>query len=161
MAKFQFTELILQMNEIITARLEASTATAAHFTDYEQNKIVKLAGDSQYDLAAAGNDIEGFVNSIEGATLDGWSIGSVQVGGRKEVTCDGLQATAGTGTLAVGDYVVTGTVVALGTDLTTPPRVTKATTQATTKNGPFAWRVVSLGSAGTGAVGTTALIEKA
>lgn len=162
MAKFQFTELILQMNEIITARLGAAATAAGNLTDYEQNKIVKLAGDSQYNLCAAGNEIEGFINSIQGATLDGWTIGSVQVGGRKEVLCDGAQATVGSaGALSVGQYVVTGTVVAKGTDLTTAPKVASATTQATIKNGPFAWRVVSLGSAGTGAIGTTAIIEKA
>ena len=160
MAKFQFTELILGMNEIITSRLGATANAAGHLTDKEQNKIVGLAGDSQYDLAAAGDQIEGFVNSIQGATQDGWTIGSVQTGGRKEVLCDGAEATPGTGTIAVGDYVVCGTVVAKDTDLTTGPRVTKATTQATISNSPFAWRVVSLGSAGTGAVGTAAIIEK-
>jgi len=47
--------------------------------------------------------------------------------------CDGLQATAGTGTIAVGDYVVCGTVVAAGTALTTTtgPKVCKATVQPT------------------------------
>lgn len=161
MAKFQFTELILQMNEIITARLGATADAAGHLGDEEQNKIVKLVGDSRYNLAAAGNEIEGFINSIQGATLDGWTIGSVQVGGRKVVTCDGAEATPGTGTVSIGDYVVTGTVVAKGTALSGGPKVCTATTQATIKNSPFAWRVVSLGSAGTGAVGTAALIEKA
>ena len=61
--------------------------------------------------------------------------------------------------MAVGDYVVTGTVVAAGTKLTGPLKVTKATDQAAAKAAPFKARVVSLGEAGTGAVGTVGLIE--
>ena len=44
-------------------------------------------------------------------------------------TADGLQATAGTGAIAVGDYVVAGTATAKGTALTVYPKVCKATVQ--------------------------------
>ena len=84
-------------------------------------------------------------------------LGSVKQKSYKQVTFDGLQATPGTGTVAIGDYVVTGTVVAKDTALSGPVKVTKATTQTGMYH---AWRVVSLGSAGTGAVGTTGLIER-
>jgi hypothetical protein len=69
---------------------------------------------------------------------------------------DGSQA-AGTGAIAIGDYVVAGAVVAKGTGLSGYPKVRKATSQTP---GPFAWRVVSLGTAGTGAVGTVGVIER-
>lgn len=153
MAKFQMKELI--GTEPITARLGAGSGSANYVTDVEIGKPVKLAGDSQYNLCAAGDQIEGFITAVETYTADDFSIGSVQLGGRKRVTLDGLQATPGTGTCAVGDYVVAGTAVAKGTALTVPPKVCKATTQTGMY---FAWRIVSL--EGTGAVGQIAVIER-
>ena len=82
----------------------------------------------------------------------------MQEEGRFAVTFDGLQGTPGVGVVAIGDYVVTGTPVAKGTALTVPPRVCKATAAAT--GIIFKWRVVSLGTAGTGAVGTTGVIQR-
>ena len=153
MAKFQMKELI--GTEPITARLGAGSGSANYVTDVEIGKSVKLAGDSQYNLCAAGDQIEGFITAVEAYTADDFSIGSVQFGGRKRVTLDGLQATPGTGTCAVGDYVVAGTAVAKGTALTVPMKVCKATTQTGMY---FAWRIVSL--EGTGAVGQIAVIER-
>lgn len=157
MAKFQFKELIPTTAK--SARLGAGSGSANYIDDKEVGKAVKLVADSRYNLCAAGDQIEGFINSVESATVDDFSFGSVvnEVGMRKEVTFDGLQATPGTGTVAMMDYVVTGTAVAKGTALGGPVKVCKATTQTGMY---FAWRVVSLGSAGTGAVGTTGVIER-
>ena len=153
MAKFQMKELI--GTEPITARLGAGSGSANYVTDVEIGKPVKLVGDSQYGLCAAGDQIEGYIAAVETYTADDFSIGSVQFKGRKRVTLDGLQATPGTGTCAVGDYVVAGTAVAKGTALTVPMKVCKATTQTGMY---FAWRIVSL--EGTGAVGQIAVIER-
>ena len=76
--------------------------------------------------------------------------------GYKDVTFDGIQLD-GSGVVAVNDFVVTGAVSAAGTALPGPVKVRKATTQTDTG---FAWRVVSLGSAGTGVTGTTGVIER-
>jgi len=156
MAKFQMTELV-DIAKTVTARLGANTGSANWLTDLEVGKFVKLAGESRYDLCAVGNEIEGRMAAYEPASQDGYAIGSVTTQGRFQVTFDGLQATPGTGTLAIGDYVVAGTAVAKGTALTVPAKVCKATAAGNTLN--FKWRVVSLGSAGTGAVGTTGVIE--
>ncbi len=153
MAKFQMKELI--GTEPITARLGAGSGSANYVTDVEIGKSVKLAGDSQYNLCAAGDQIEGFITAVETYTADDFSIGSVQFAGRKRVTLDGLQGTPGTGNCAIGDYCVAGTAVAKGTALTVPPKVCKATTQTGMY---FAWRIVSL--EGTGAVGQIAVIER-
>ena len=153
MAKFQMKELI--GTEPITARLGAGSGSANYVTDVEIGKPVKLVGDSQYGLCAAGDQIEGYIAAVETYTADDFSIGSVQFGGRKRVTLDGLQATPGTGTCAIGDYVVAGTAVAKGIALTVPMKVCKATTQTGMY---FAWRIVSL--EGTGAVGQIAVIER-
>lgn len=165
MAKFQMKELINAA--AITARLaegtDAANATPAtlvtnnHGTTKEIGKCLKLLGDSRFGLCAAGDQIEGFAISVESNTVDGFNIGSVQRSGRKEVMFDGLQATAGTGTIAVGDRVVTGTITAKGTALPAQVKVCKATTQT---GMDYVWRVVSLGSAGTGAVGTVGVIER-
>lgn len=153
MAKFKMTPLI--GTEAFTARLGSASGVANYFTDLEIGKPVKMIGDSLYNLTAAGDQIEGFVSSVEGAPADDFSIGGVVNRGRFRVTLDGLQATPGTGVIAVGDYVVTGTVVAKGTALPGYPKVCKATTQTGMY---FAWRVVSLD--GTTAVGQTAVIER-
>ena len=153
MAKFQMKELI--GTEPVTARLGAGSGSANYVTDVEIGKPVKLVGDSQYGLCAAGDQIECYIAAVETYTADDFSIGSVQFEGRKRVTLDGLQATPGTGTCAVGDYVVAGTAVAKGTALTVPMKVCKATTQTGMY---FAWRIVSL--EGTGAVGQIAVIER-
>ena len=109
-------------------------------------------------LTAAGDEIEGFISSVESAPSGGFSVGGIVEEGQFNVTLDGLQATPGTGVVAIGDYVVTGTVVARGTAMTVYPKVCKATGAGTSLN--YKWRVVSLGTAGTGAVGTSAVIKR-
>lgn len=159
MPKFIFTELT-EYTQIETARLGAGTGAANQLTDAEVGKFVKLVAESRYDLCAVGNEIEGRITSLENATLDNYTIGSVQRNCRMEVTFDGLQSTPGTGVVAIGDYVVAGTPAPKGTALVfgAPAKVCKATGAGTTLN--HKWRVVSLGAAGTGAVGTVGLIER-
>lgn len=128
--------------------------------DGDKNKWIKIVGESRYDLCAAGDDIEGWVSSVDTATSDGYSTGGRSRGGLIDVLFDGVQATPGTGTVAVGDYVVCGTVVAKKTALSTKAaKVCTATTQATAKSSPYALRVISLGPVGTGAVGTYGVAE--
>ena len=156
MPKFQFQELVDGARHI-SARLGSAADVAGRVSDAEVGKFFKLAGESRYDLCAVGDQIEGRLAAYEPATMDGFSFGSIQIEGRFYVTFDGLQATPGTGTLAIGDYVVCGTPAAKGTKLTAPAKVCKAAAAGSSLN--FKWRVVSLGAAGTGAVGTTGLIE--
>lgn len=148
MTKFMMTELILTPAQ--TARMQTGV------TDKDVGKAVKLTAESQYTLCAMGDQIEGFIAAVETATMDGFVIGSVAgtPGTRKEVVFEGTQA-AGTGTIAIGTRVVCGTPAAAGT--AGPLRVRSATTQT---GMDYVWRVVSLGSAGTGAVGTTGIIER-
>lgn len=154
MAKFKFG-VVLSEDTMTTARL-ADGAAADLLNDKDVGKFVKLKGDSQYGLCAVGDEIEGVVNSLNTATIDGYAIGGVQEEGRVRVTLDGLQATPGVGVIAVGSYVVAGTVVARNTTLGGAyPKVCKATGAGNTLN--FKWRVVSLD--GTTAVGQTGLIE--
>lgn len=160
MAKFQMN-VVMTEEPNITARVSDSLTagvTASWLMKEDQGKFAKMIGDSQYGLAAVGNEIEGIViGANEAAPNDGFSMGSLQTEGRVKVTFDGLQATPGTGTIAVGDYVVAGTVVARGTSLAgAAPKVCKATAAAT--GIVFKWRVVSI-LVGTGAVGGVGVIE--
>ena len=172
MAQAHLITPVAPIARVTVARLGAGTSLAQRMSDVDAGKIVKLVGESRYDLTAAGEAIEGFVVSTENATSAGYSVGSVVQEGKVFATADGLQATPGTGTIAVGDYVVTGTQVAKGTATAEFARVCKATVQpgatpadlaaagAAIKAALFAWRVVSLGTVGTGAVGTTIVIER-
>lgn len=149
----------------------------------DEGKFVKLTADSRYELCAAGNPIEGVVLSVDNATSAGYAVGSVYESGRMFALADGLEATPGTGTIAVGDYVVCGTPTALGTALSSFPKVCKATNQpgatvttadnvvgninaaiakvvSAQANAMFAWRVVSLYTGGVGTVGATVVIER-
>ena len=157
MPKFMIQETVTNHLEATTVRLGAGTGAVNNVTSAEVGKPVKLVGESRYYLCAAGDQIEGVIVAVENATQDGYSIGSIFDEGYKGVVFDGLQATPGTGVIAVGDYVVAGTPVAKGTALSGDMKVCKATTQTGMYH---AWRVVSLGTAGTGAVGTTGVIER-
>jgi hypothetical protein len=161
MAKFRFEELVAPEATRVTAHLGAAGAgdqlPNATYSDAEIGKAVKMTADSRYGLCAAGDAIEGFVVATEAATVDGLCLGTVQTDRRKVVTVD-----AGA-TLAVGDYVVTGAVVAKGTKLSAPQAVKKPATPTTIVEGlaqsRFAWRVVSL-LGGDGSAGSEVLIER-
>lgn len=156
MPKFQMDVTLNQYADYTTARVADGVQTN-HLNDADVGKFVKMIADSQYGLCAVGNEIEGLLNSgPDSALQDGYYVATVRRNGRTRVTLDGLQATPGTGTCAVGDFVVAGTVVARNTALTVAPRVCKATAAAT--GIVHKWRIVAL--FGTGAVGQTALIEK-
>ncbi len=172
MQKFLITETI--STELETVRFGT---TSNKFTDADKGKAVKLAADSQFNLCALGDPIEGFCIGLQSATSDGFTLGSYQDDSNKIVTYDGAEAT-GTGTAAIGDYVVAGTPVALNTALSTDTGYQRVrTAKATTFPGAvpanvaeagrqaqlavYAWRIVSLGTAGTGAVGTRIVIQRA
>jgi hypothetical protein len=147
--------------------------TVAPFNTDDTGKLVKLSAESAYELCAVGDPIEAVVAAVETGKSGGFIAGSIYDQGAIFALADGLQATPGVGALAVGDYVVAGTITAKNTKLASFPKVCKATQQPGVteaavigdvndqiKVALFPWRVVSLGSAGTGAVGTAIVIER-
>lgn len=143
---------------VTVVRLGAGNAANQRLKDVDAGKIVKLVGTDRYDLAAVGNQIEGIITSVEVAPQNGFTIGGICALGKAFAKADGSQA-AGTGQIAVGDYVVCGDVTPLNTAIPEPlayPKVRKATSQA---YGAFTWRVVSLWD-GDGSVGTQLVIER-
>jgi hypothetical protein len=157
MARDHFIAPTAPTEDAVAVRLGAGSGSSNNLTTAEVGKFAKLAGESRYNLCAVGNEIEAVIFAVELAPQNQFTVGSVVERGILNVVFDGLQATPGTGVVAIGDYVVTGTPIAKDTALTTFPRVCKATAAAT--GIVFKWRVVSLGTAGTGAVGTTGVIE--
>lgn len=157
MAKFLMTPTV-HSEKIVTARI-GGNAAGTRGTDNDVGKFVKLGGDSNFVLVSSADAIEGVVTSVETGVYDGYALGGVVRSGFVEATANGLQATAGTGAIAVGDYVLATAPAAIQTADTTPRKVVKATDQAAAAAAAFKARVVSLGTAATGAVGTTILIE--
>ncbi|NCC41257.1 MAG: hypothetical protein EOM21_17855 [Gammaproteobacteria bacterium] len=100
-----------RINPYLPARTERLGATSDNpkFSLKDIGKPVKLSGDTCV-LATDGDEIYGFIESVNAGTNDGYAIGGV--------ICDpGLEALAvdEVGNLAVGDLVVAGTPVAIGT----------------------------------------------
>ena len=158
MAKFQITPTV-HSEKIITARL-GGNASNTRCNDLDVGKPVKLSGESGYVLCAVTNPIEGVITSVDTGIYDGYVLGGVVRSGFVNATARGLQATEGTGSIAVGDYVLAGTQTAVQVaKVAANFPVVKATDQAAAAASPYKARVVSLGSAGTGAVDTTIVIE--
>jgi len=116
------------------------------FSDKDIGKAVVYNGD-QMDQAAAGDQIVGFVTSVEPATVEGHSVGSVRKTGR-------VWAADEAGTLNVGDRVQAGTPIALGTvgKANVVALDTVAHPQPT-----YNWVVIRVDA---GAAGRTVLLEK-
>jgi hypothetical protein len=146
MTTFVFTELV-PTEKVLSAALGPNTSTK--FADADVGKAVKLGSANNYVLVEAGDEIEGFVTSIEPFTVNnGFSFGGVVVSGR--VTAE-VGANQGGTPMAVGDYVVADAPVALGT-------AGKAQVKTGTPT-KFLWRCVRVVS-GTGAAGSTVLLER-
>jgi hypothetical protein len=145
---------------VVPVRLGAGAGAGNNLTPKDEGKLIKLAGESRYDLCAVGDTIEGWIYGVEPATSGGYTIGGRVQDRALYVTADGLQGTPGVGAIAVGDYVVAGSITAKGTQMSAYAKVCKATDQAAAKAAPFRWRVMSLGVVGTGAVGTSLVIER-
>lgn len=147
---------------VVPVRLGAGAGAANNLSTADEGKLIKLVGESRYDLCVAGDAIEGLIYSVEPAPSQGFTVGGrvLDADTAFYATADGLQATPGTGAIAVGDYVVAGTVTAKGTAIAVYPKVCKATDQTAAKASGFAWRVVSLTQVGTGAVGSTIVVER-
>lgn len=115
MADFQFAELTHSPERINVITTKVGTI-AAKPTDKDVKKAMKLADDgASYIFAADGDDLEGFLDNIDGGpTAGGFTVGGVALGGsgfRVRATVAAGQAVA----LKVKDQVVAAAQLALGT----------------------------------------------
>ena len=131
---------------VISAKLGPNIATK--YSDLDKKKAVKAQAGGRYVLCSDGDDLDGFIDSVEAATQDGFSFGGVargNVGYRIEAQVAASVVTP----LVFGDLVVAAAQLAVGT---------KGLAQV--KKGTPAihkYRVLRLT---TGAAGTTVLLEK-
>lgn len=140
MAKFSYGEHLTTAEAIVSAKLGTSQAK---LTDADVGKPVKMTADSTYGLCSDGDQIEGFVRSVEPFTVEGTSFGGVQIAQFKTVTVDGA--------IAIGDYVV---AAASGKVKKAPAMTADGTTHP-----KFLWRYVS-GEVGAGAGTRTGVVQR-
>lgn len=145
MTAFAFNETVPA--EVFSTAL--GTGSGNQFTTNDVGKVVKLGTAQNYVLASGGNEIEGFVTSVEPFTVNGgYTFGGVTDEGFKEVV---VGANQGATPMAVGDWVVADTQTALGTAAAGAVK-----TGTPTK---FLWRCVRIIS-GTGAAGSAVLVQR-
>jgi len=129
------------------------------FVFADKGKLVKLIASDTYGLASAGDEIEAAVHHVEdtiangtvvnGTVNSGSALGTIQIGSRLEVWLEDA--------VPVGNFVVCGTPVPLGTKLTLGSIAGVNGLPSVKAGSPtkFKWRVIS----GTGAAGSRAIIE--
>jgi hypothetical protein len=164
MTDFAFTPLVNSPHaDVISAQLGA---TVGLFGSVDVGQAVKLGvGSSSYVQCADDDEMEGVVVAVSDFNVnDGMSFGSVQR--NKRIKAE-VAANEG-GTMAVGDHVVIGTPIALGTANGFPQvKIGTAASQLAsgtydyTERTPntFIWRCIRIIS-GTGVLGDKVLIEK-
>ena len=144
----RISEVIVGENDIATFKCSSAV------TDNDVNKPLKLASSDTLALAGDGEEVYGFLDSVDPTSEDGVAVVGVQKGGRKWVTM--------TGTYAVGDLVSADTNTGAGVALATTWGICKKHTYDTTTAITLAadlfsknWIVIF----GAGTDGTDALIE--
>ncbi|MFA5429358.1 MAG: hypothetical protein WC279_14235 [Sulfurimonas sp.] len=147
MAKFTFKALVDE-RDLITAKL--GTDTVANSGDLNGNDIgkpLKLTAADTYGLCADGDQIDGWLYSVESYTADGYAVGTVQVSGRRRVELSGDSA--------IGTIVEAAANTARTVAPTNGLGVVSTHTHVTATR--KLWRVIS----GTGLSGdTTCIVEK-
>lgn len=148
MSTFKFAQLVNSPPADTTSAALGDGSSTIFDSQTDLDKIVKLGGADTYVLAASGDEIEGFVYSVEAFTVnEGYSFGTVQKNRRLVATVDAAQTPA----LAIGGLVVAGAQAAVGT---AGGAVVLGGSPTTHK-----WRVISIVS-GTGVAGDKVLIER-
>ncbi len=164
MTTFVFTPLVNSPHaDTVSAALGATASNL--FSDKDVGQAVKMGTANNYVQAVDGDEMEGFVAAMMGVTVnDGFSFGTVQRNKRVEAQVASNEG----GTMAVGDSIVVGTPIALGTANGKPQvKIGAAASQSGTT--PFAytertpntyiWKCIDIVS-GTGVAGDSVLLER-
>lgn len=137
----------LQVSQFEQRDTEALGDATDQFSKNDINKAVVYNAEVM-DLAAAGNDIVGFIETVEAFTVNGLhSCGTVKKSGRFIVEV----GVGEVGNLAVNDLIVADTQIALNT-----------AAKAMVKSGApavYKWAVMWL-NGGDGSAGTTVTVER-
>ena len=117
-------------------------------TDNDLNKPVKVSAADTVTLCADGDQIYGFINSVERHTADGSVVVGVQIAGRRKVTLSGASA--------VGTLVEAGANAVAGTANSTNWGIVSTHTPDVDGGTNKRWMIIS----GTGLDAADVLIEK-
>jgi hypothetical protein len=148
MADFAFNVLAQSPDRLNVVSSKLGPNVATKYTQLDTGKAVKLGAAANHVMCAAGDELEGFIDSVDAATAQGFSFGGVARctrGSRVDAQVGAGQA----GNLALGALVVADTQLAIGTK---GRAQVKAGAPAVNK-----WRVINV--RGTGAAGTMVVLE--
>lgn len=150
MADYKFNVLTVLPERLNVIACKLGSAAGQAYTDKDIGKIVNGGALSNFALAADGDELQGFIDNIDGGpTANGFVFGGVarpDTGFRVEA-----QVAAGVATpLVFGDLVVAGAQLPLGTKGL--PQVKKGT--------PAIWKYQVIQVRTTGAAGSLVLLER-
>ena len=111
--KFQVLTHSPERLNVISSKLGPDANTK--YTDLDKKKAVKLGAHGNHVLCVAGDEIEGFIDSVDAATAGGFSFGGVARSNRGFRVEAQVGAGQGATSLAVGDLVVADNQLAVGT----------------------------------------------
>lgn len=124
-----------RINPYLPARVESIGNNTGQASSKDIGKPLKLSGETTA-LCASGDEIYGFIESVEVGTDRGYSYGGVLADiGHEVIAKDEV------GTLVVGDLVVAGTAIAFGTQ--TPEGGYNVKKAAGTEAGNHKWQVLA------------------
>jgi len=113
------------------AAVPGTTGRGGQYSDVDIGKAVKYSGDTMVECAD-GDEIHGFVTSVNVASVDGFSVGAVRKEGR-------VKAIDEAGTLTVGTVVTAGTAIGVGT-----AGLANVKAAVTAANVVFPWVVIAV-----------------
>lgn len=150
MADFKFNVLVVLPERLNVVTTKLGSAAGQAYTDKDKGKLMTMGTVSNFALAADGDEIEGWLDNVDGGPpAGGFVVGGVarpDTGVRVEA-----QVAVGAAPVAVKDLVVAGAQLALGTKGL--PQVKKGTPAT------FKYRIMRIIS-GNGGPGSVVLLER-
>lgn len=148
MADFKFAVLSQNPERLNVISSKLGTGTIK-YTDLDKKKAVKLGAFGNHVLCVAGDEIDGFIDSVDAATAGGYTFGGVARGTRGFRVEAEVGSGHGSTAMVVGDYVVADAQLAVGTKGL--PKVKKGT--------PIVNRYRVMTVIGDGLAGSTVVLE--
>ncbi len=158
--KFNFRALTQSPERlnVVTAKLGADSDNSG-FKDIDTGKPMKMGTAGNFQICAAGDEIEGWLDNVDGGpTADGMTIGGVASGNRGLRVRAYLAAAANANVL---DYVVAGTNAAIGAahasglGVVKPAFESDGTTKKTSN-----WRIIAFENDAAAGFNTIAVLER-
>jgi hypothetical protein len=115
MADFQFNVLTHSPERLNVISSKLGPDAATKYTDKDVRKAVKLGDKANHVLCVAGDELEGFIDSVDAATAGGFAFGGVARGNRGFRVDAVVGAGQGATPIKVRDLVVADDQVAIGT----------------------------------------------